>query len=333
MHFVRFTYILTLAVLLPAVAQASPEERVAVVVSQAVGVGPLADHLGNLVSEQLSKGSVRVIGPGESARLLRDRGGSDPSSCGSDSACLRKLAETLDARWVVALGVGSFGEIFSLELRAVDRQEPSGAQTVSSTYAAPGPDWEQALSDGLQRIVPKRLLHRRGELQVRSEAHGAELRLNDLPAGTLPLQSPLRLPAGEYVVELSRDGFSSARETVRIDAGEVTEVRLALVPVGVDASPTDYRTYAWVGSGTAAASLVSAVVLHLSAAGSMDDARSAQKVGRPFQDDRDSALGQMTAARVMYGVAGVTAVGAAVLFWLDGAFSPGGAAAPAVSAP
>src|SRR5690606_22939925 len=96
----------SLAALCALPAAAGPRERVAVVVSQAVGVGPLADHLGNLAAEHLGQGTAKVIGPGEAARLLRERGGPAPESCGSDAACLREIARALEADWVVALGVG-----------------------------------------------------------------------------------------------------------------------------------------------------------------------------------------------------------------------------------
>lgn len=308
--------LLLCALLFPGTASADPVERVAVVVSQSVGVGALADHLGNLVADHLGKGSVQVVGPGEAARLLRQQGGKDPSICGSDSACLRQLGEALQARWVVALGVGSFGEIFSLELRSVDRQGEEAARSTSSTYAAPGPNWDEALGEALRKIVPKRLLHQKGELRITSRAQGAEVRLNGLPAGNVPLEKPLRLPAGEYQVEVGLEGFTSARETVRIEPGETLEVDLALAPLGATAR-VPLETYAWVASGTAATALVSAIGFHLGASSAMDDAADRKRAGRPFLDRRETALDRMTVSHVSYGIAGLAVAGAAVLFYLD----------------
>lgn len=302
-------------------ADAEAREKVAVVISQAVGVGPLADHLGNLAAEHLSQGTVKVIGPGEAARLLRERGGPAPERCGSDANCLREIARSLDSRWVVALGIGSFGEIFSLELRCVERDEAVEAKTTNATYAAPGPDWGKALRERLESIVPRRLLHSRGGLVVLTDHAGAEVRVNDLSAGTVPLAQPLRLPEGSYVVELRQEGYSTARETVEIRAGEETEVRLDLVPLSAPGGPP-LRTYAYMASGTAAASLATAIGLHVSAASAMDEARDLQRAGAHFSDARSTALGRMTASRIAYGVAGVAAIAAGVLFYLDAQQAP-----------
>lgn len=317
--FISSTLLALGAGFLPADAEA--KEKVAVVISQAVGVGPLADHLGNLAAEHLSQGAAKVIGPGEAARLLRERGGPAPERCGSDAACLREIARSLDSRWVVALGIGSFGEIFSLEIRCVERDETAEAKTTNATYAAPGPDWGQALRERLEGVVPRRLLHSRGSLVVQSDRVGAEVRVNDLSAGTVPLAQPLRLPEGSYVVELRQEGYSSARETVEIRAGEDTEVRLDLVPLGAPGRPP-LRTYAYVASGTAVASLATAVGLHLGAASAMDEARDLQRAGANFADARSTANGRMTASRIVYGVAGAAAVAAGVLFYLDAQQAP-----------
>lgn len=298
---------------LPATALA--REKVAVIISQAVGVGPLADHLGNLTAEHLGKGAAKVVGPGEAARLLRERGGPEPEACGSDVDCLREVARALETRWVVALGVGSFGEIFSLELRCVEEDETVEATATSATYAAPGPDWGQALRERLERVVPKRLLFSRGGLFIDSEEVGAEIRVNDLTAGTVPLAQPLRLPEGSYTVELRQAGYASAQETVEIRAGEETELHLELLPIA--GAPTPYRTYAYVGAGTTVAALATAIGLHVSASGAMSDARDLQKAGEPFADERDGALGRMQAARVVYGVAGAAAIATGVLYYLD----------------
>lgn len=305
-------FLMSAGVLFPASGHA--KEKVAVVISQAVGVGPLADHLGNLAAEQLSQGVVRVIGPGDAARLLREKGGPAPESCGSDVPCLRQVAKTLEAKWVVAIGVGSFGEIFSLELRCVEQDEQEAPAATSATYAAPGPDWGQALRERLSSIVPKRLMHSRGELFVQSSEVGAEIRVNDLAAGTVPLAKPLRLPEGRYTVELRHDGHASAQQMVEIRAGEETELRLELMPMG-DGPPL--RTYAYASSGAAVAALGTAIVLHLGASGTMDDARALQRQGKPFADERASAQSTMTASRIFYGVAGVAAVASGVLLYLD----------------
>ena len=301
------------SITLPAVAHA--REKVAVVISQAVGVGPLADHLGNLTAEHLEKGAARVIGPGEAVRLLRERGEPEPEACGSDVDCLRQLARALEARWVVAVGVGSFGEIFSLELRCVEEDEAVEAVSTSATYAAPGPDWGQALRERLEAIVPKRLLHSRGSLFIQSREVGAEIRVNDLAAGTVPLAQPLRLPEGRYTVEIRHAGQAAARETVEIRAGEKTELQLDFLTIGPSSTPL--RTYGYIGAGTSEAALATAIGLHISASAAMEEARDLQHAGKPFADERSTALRRMTGSRIAYGLAGAAAIATGILLYLD----------------
>src|SRR5690606_39239964 len=132
--------------------QTVPAIDAAIVVTQAVGVGPLADRLGNLTVDRIAKGPLRAIGPGESARLLRARGGPDPLRCGSDLPCLESIAKLLEVRWLITVGIGRFGQMYGLELGALDRMSGEAPRTTSATYASPGPEWEQALEEALQRV-------------------------------------------------------------------------------------------------------------------------------------------------------------------------------------
>lgn len=74
-------------------------------------------------------------------------------------------------------------------------------------------------------------------LTVRSRIAGAEVRIDDKPAGKTPLQTSLTLLAGHHAVELRRPGYKSSRQEVDVGAGATGELTfdLAIDPSQLDA--------------------------------------------------------------------------------------------------
>ncbi len=311
----------------PVHASASTRQRAAIVVTQAVGVGPLAAKLGNLTADRIAQGPLLAVEPGEAVRLLRQRQGPDPSSCGSDPACLEEMARILDAHWLISVGIGKLGEMYDLELRAVERGSGTAPRAVSATFAAPGPDWEQALSDALSRLLPAELLQPPATVGVTSNVAGAELLVDGRLQTTTPLETELLLTPGPHTLELRKAGYSTTRQILDAVAGEVYAVELHLAPVATS-EPSSLRTWSYVAAGTSAAALIGAVVLHAGASSTMDDARNQKAAGRPFADTRSDALSRMDTSRILYGVAGAALVGAAALYLLEPPAPSGGAASP-----
>jgi len=295
----------------------APAVDAAIVVTQAVGVGPLADRLGNLTVDRIAKGSLRAFGPGEAARLLRARGGPDPLRCGSDAACLGDVARLLEVRWLITVGIGRFGEMYGLEIGALDRASDGAPRTTSSTYAAPGPEWEQALEDALGKVLPAELLLPPARLSVRSNVPDAELLVDGVRHGFLPLAGPLLLPEGSYALELRKAGYSVARRDLSLAAGEEMSTELLLAPVAVPARESRTNLWPYYAGGASVLSAAVAAVFHAGASSDMDTARSLKSAGKPFAAERSDALSQIGTARVLYGVAGAAAIGAITLYLLD----------------
>lgn len=288
----------------------------AVVVTQAVGVGTLADHLAELAADDLEKLGHEVIRPGEAAKRLRAANAPDPLTCGTDTACLRKLAQGLEARAVVALGLGRFAGMYGLDLRSVPQAADLEPKVSSGTWAEPGPDWGTAIQEAILQVDPG-VLPPTGWLFVHSDTDGAEVRIDGEVVGHSPLAQALELPVGSHRLEVVRQGVGGSEKTVEIQEGETLEISLALAPLHVNRSPAWIAPAKWTTGAVALASLTGAVATHLSASSTMDDARGHKAAGRTFTGTRQDALDTLTTARILYGVAAATGIASGVLFWLD----------------
>lgn len=296
-------------------ARADGDRRIAVVITQSVGVGALADRLAAIASAAVGKGGATVLDPVEAGQALRAAAGPDPLTCGSDASCLRAIADALDARWVLGIGIGRFGGIYGLELRLVDRRSDLAAAE-SGTWAEPGPDWEVALREELAAILPPDLLAPpRGRLLVRSNEAG-ELFVDGEAVATLPLEKPLELAPGPHRLEL-RGASGSATGEVTIRADSLAEVELVLAPAIAEAPHRWMRTGSYVAGGAAVAALAAAIATHLDASRTMDDARDLKAEGKPFASTRSDALDTIGTSRLLYGVAAGLAAGAVTLYLLD----------------
>ncbi len=296
--------------------EAAPR-KVAVVITQAVGVGALADRLGAIASTVAAESGAAVLDPAASSSQLRAAGGPDPLTCGSDATCLRTIAEALGVRWVIGIGIGRFGGIYGLELRLVDRSAAAAPAGTSATWAEPGPDWEVAMREALAGVLPEELQQqRKGTLLVRANEPG-ELFVDGAPAGTLPLEAPVEIAAGSHEVEL-RGAGGSARSTVEVQPGARAEIELVLAPALDPAPPSRWTsTGKWVAGGTTLALFTGAIATHLSAAGAMDDARAQKDEGDPFASTRQDALDRLDVARLLYTAAVAAALGTAALWYFD----------------
>jgi hypothetical protein len=76
-----------------------------------------------------------------------------------------------------------------------------------------------------------------GRLEVWGEPAGAEVRVDDKPIGTLPLQDPARFDAGDVTLEVRANGFVPTRRAVHLDPGQLTREHVALRPLSAAVVP------------------------------------------------------------------------------------------------
>jgi hypothetical protein len=128
----------------------------------------------------------------------------------------------------------------------------------------------QKTGKAAQRLVTKILAGRSGRLLVSVAEVGAVVKVDDQAKGTTPLHAPIVLPAGPHQLVVEKKGFVAYQKDVQIDANKLSDERVTLVP-----SPDFVKEYegrqkkmrlgAWISSGVAAAGIVAAVALQVSA--------------------------------------------------------------------
>jgi hypothetical protein len=291
--------LLALALALAPVAAGAEPPSAAVLVTQAAGAGDLPARLGLLAAEIVALHGGAVVRPDAAVHRLAP--GLDPITCGTDEACLADAGRRLAVRWVVAVGVGRFGDLWGLDVRVLDAVQGGSARVASATYADPGPDWTAALREALERTLPEELLHPGTLLTVRTREPGASVLLDGAAIGTTPLEARPVAP-GPHRVEARLPGHTAAQRDLTLAAGESAELELPLVPLGAG----DRGTWPYVTGAATLGALTAAVLLHVTALQAAQDANTLHGTARI--DRHGAAEDRMTVAAVLYGVAGAAAL-------------------------
>jgi len=85
----------------------------------------------------------------------------------------------------------------------------------------------------------KQIEARLGMLEVSCNVAGAEIRLDGSVLGRTPLDGPLRLVAGESVIQLAAPGYFELTRLVQVDAGSLSRLDVALIPRASSARPAE----------------------------------------------------------------------------------------------
>jgi hypothetical protein len=136
---------------------------------------------------------------------------------------------------------------------------------------------------------------------------GADVRVDGVDVGTLPLASAIPADPGPHRVELRLSGHEPEARTVRLERGKTTTLT-------VDLSETAQRTGAWVAIGSGAAALSAGIVLGVAAV--VED-RTASDLARRDDSTAGTEYEDAVAARDRYrvgsGIAAGTGLGLFVL--------------------
>lgn len=115
-----------------------------------------------------------------------------------------------------------------------------------------------------------------GRVRVLSNVQGAEVYIDDERVGSVPYDG--EVGAGEHIVRVESDGMKSWEESVAIQQGQLSRVRVTLRPaVG--------RGGAWVTSSLAVVSIAGGVVMGLLANGIQSDLEAARDNGTLASND------------------------------------------------
>jgi hypothetical protein len=117
--------LLSLAVLVPALCFAAPQQRVLVVSFQSLGVEPeVMNRVADALRAQSTASTWRAIDGAETQRLLRAA-----TMCGEDAECLSTLGQRADAYWVLAWGFGKIGSSYLFTTQLIET--PTGKKLAS----------------------------------------------------------------------------------------------------------------------------------------------------------------------------------------------------------
>lgn len=108
-------------------------------------------------------------------------------------------------------------------------------------YVAASEAFERYLRDGGGDVPADRVEEVRGlldklktriaTLELSVDVEGAQISVDDVPRGTTPLSSPLRVSAGQRKLTISKEGFTPVSRSLSVTGGDVVKDSFTLTPV------------------------------------------------------------------------------------------------------
>ncbi|MGC4089490.1 MAG: serine/threonine-protein kinase [Polyangiaceae bacterium] len=197
--------------------------------------------------------------------------------------------------------------------------------------------------DQVEREISN-LKGRVSEVSVSSNVEGAELSLDGIPVGTLPLKAPLLVSAGVRRLSLNKRGYTSAERTISVAGGDKPEVAFVLEALAPLASETpdvakhapatgsnSLGTATWVSIAATGAFAGGAVLFGLVAQSKNDDLDgelARYPANRARVDDARSSVKLYAGLSDGFSAAAVVSAGIAVYCLLSGSSRSEQAAAP-----
>lgn len=181
----------------------------------------------SLLNEIDEKGGMRAVTPRdvitEAATYQLD-----PAKCGlEDAACIAQVARFARAHLAVVTRISAFGGVVNMSLRLIDTQTAKEIGRVAEALV--DKNEERALQlhrMTVQLFAPSEYV---GTLIVKSDETGADVYLNDKLVGTTPLKQPLKsLPAGAYILHVSKEGFADLYQFVDVVYNKTTTITASL---------------------------------------------------------------------------------------------------------
>jgi hypothetical protein len=198
-------------------------------------------------------------------------------------------------------------------------------------------------------------------LELAGSEDGAEVRVDDKPAGQMPLAEPLYINAGKHTVRVSREGKRPFEKQLELAGGKSERLEILLEPLGGQGPATkptasatattkpppppprgDYSTpatIAWIGAGVFAAGAAGIGTWALLESNDLEDTPYAGPDRRPAEDsDLASQASRIDTLAIVTDVlvgAAVVSAGLGVYFtWFAGgsSASTGAGAAPSRAA-
>ncbi len=160
-----------------------------------------------------------------------------------------------------------------------------------------------------------------GTLEVTCNVEGALLSVDGKPAGTLPLDQPLRLNVAEYEVSVIAEGHSPYSTTVIIPGGKLKTLEVTLQPRPASSAPREKPVPAgvfWSGMTLTVALAAGAAVTGGLAAKKHDEYGRLDFDDPDWEKTQDEGRTLVLTSNVLWGATGAVAVTTLVLaFFTD----------------
>src|SRR6188768_3340223 len=138
--------------------------------------------------------------------------------------------------------------LYNLAQVQVERHDSVAALTLFGQYLQQGGNEIDAERRAQVERDMQSLRGRVADLTVESNVSGAQLTIDGIDAGTLPLAGPIQVNSGVRQIALSKPGYQSASRTVTIAGAQPLKLNLALQPLDARAAEA---TAAASATGTA----------------------------------------------------------------------------------
>jgi hypothetical protein len=246
-----------------------PEEALSIKIAvwrfDALGIEPeLVGRLETLFRMELDR-LVKAALP--SRREIERVVTADQRECTGEEKCLAAIGKKLGVDIVVTGTVGSLGDNYILNIKAVDVATAKQVQRISSDPLRGSPD---DLIEGVRvaayKLLAPNQLH--GSIQIQSDLVGAAVQLDGKAVGKTPLPQLgviARQPLGKHRLRVEAKGYAPFEDDVDVHFQKVSQVVVRLLPsnivIGtgktseVERKPFYTRTWFIVGVGVAAIAL------------------------------------------------------------------------------
>jgi hypothetical protein len=191
----------------------------------------------------------------------------DQRECTGEEKCLAAIGKKLGVEVMVTGTVGSMGDNYVLDIKAVDVATAKTLKRISTDPLRGNPD---ELIDSV-RVAAYKLLapdQLYGSIQIQSDLVGASVELDGRGIGKTPLPRlgvVGKLPLGKHKLHVTTTGYAPFDEDVEVRFQKISQVVVRLLPstvvIGtgrverIEKKPFYTRTWFLIGAGVAAIAL------------------------------------------------------------------------------
>ena len=186
--------------------------------------------------------------------------------CTGEEKCLAAIGKRLGVDLVVTGTVGSLGDNYVLNIKAVDVASGKSQQIQSDPLRGSPDELIEGVRVAAYRLLAPDQLH--GAVQIQSDLVGAAVALDGKDLGKTPLANQgvvAKLPLGKHKLRVEAKGYDAFDKDVEVHFQKVSPVLVRLLPsnevigtgkvVLVERDPIYSRTWFLIGAGVAAVAL------------------------------------------------------------------------------